>query len=179
MIHVVAAGGGGSVKAAPKSHGMSFGEILSCLNPLQYVPVVGTIYRAVTGDTIPDGVREAGSLVFSGLTSGPLGLATSIGVDLAERATGIDPDKIGQRMLAAIGIGSGHAEAGPTAASATALAQATNAAQPLSQAASSQVAFSQAELGGAGGVIDAEALNGMELRRLASNAYAKAAMLAA
>jgi hypothetical protein len=33
---------------------ISFGDVLSALNPLQYLPVVGSIYRAVTGDTIPE-----------------------------------------------------------------------------------------------------------------------------
>lgn len=39
---------------------LTFGVILSDLNPLQYLPVVGTIYRALTGDTIPKPIREAG-----------------------------------------------------------------------------------------------------------------------
>ena len=30
--------------------GFSFGDILDLINPLQHIPIVGTIYRAVTGD---------------------------------------------------------------------------------------------------------------------------------
>ena len=44
-------------------HSISFHDILSALNPLQYLPVIGTIYRAVTGDQIPELLRRAGSLV--------------------------------------------------------------------------------------------------------------------
>jgi hypothetical protein len=80
-------------KAVP-SHGFSFHDLLSALNPLQYLPVVGTIYRAATGDVIPEGVRYAGSMIASGLLGGPVGVVTSIAVTLAEKATGIDPEKI-------------------------------------------------------------------------------------
>ncbi len=64
------------------------------MNPLQYLPVVGTIYRAVTGDVIPETVRRIGSLVVSGLLGGPIGLATSVVSTIAEKLTGIDPEKI-------------------------------------------------------------------------------------
>jgi hypothetical protein len=75
-------------------------------NPLQYIPVVGMIYRAVTGDTIPELARDAGSLVVSGLTGGPVGVAINLGMLAAEKITGIDPEKIGDGVLADIGIGS-------------------------------------------------------------------------
>jgi hypothetical protein len=74
--------------------GWSFHDVLSALNPLQYLPVVGTIYRAVTGDVIPEGVRRFGSMLVSGLAGGPVGLAINIATTLAEKVTGIDPDKI-------------------------------------------------------------------------------------
>jgi hypothetical protein len=77
--------------ASPKR---SFHDVLSALNPLQYLPVVGTIYRAVTGDVIPEGLRRFGSMVVSGLAGGPVGLMVNIATTLAEKATGIDPDKI-------------------------------------------------------------------------------------
>jgi hypothetical protein len=84
--------------------GPSFGQVLSMLNPLQYVPVVGMIYRAVTGDTIPEPVRVAGGLAFSALTSGPIGVVLSAATEVAERALGIDPDRIGHSVLASIGL---------------------------------------------------------------------------
>lgn len=69
------------------------------MNPLQYVPVVGTIYRAVTGDTIPEGIRMAGSLVVGTLLSGPIGLVTGIATIIAEKATGIDPERIARNLF--------------------------------------------------------------------------------
>ncbi len=82
---------------------LSFGEILSDINPLQYLPVVGTIYRAVTGDTIPKGLREAGSIAVSGLIGGPVGIATSLATLGFEKLTGLDFEAIAQSVLASIG----------------------------------------------------------------------------
>jgi hypothetical protein len=87
---------------------MTFHELLSDLNPLQYVPVVGTIYRAITGDVAPEPLREGGSLVISALVGGPLGVATNLVMLGLEKLTGIDPEQIGQRMLASIGVGKHH-----------------------------------------------------------------------
>lgn len=93
------------VTATPASHHHGFREFLSELNPLQYIPVVGTLYRAITGDRIPELAREAGSLVVSGLTGGPIGIAINLGTVAAEKITGIDPEKIGSEILASLGIG--------------------------------------------------------------------------
>jgi hypothetical protein len=80
--------------AAVHDHGFNFHEFLSDINPLQYLPVVGSIYRAVTGDVIPEALREGGSFLVSGLLGGPIGLLTSIAETIAEKITGIDPEKI-------------------------------------------------------------------------------------
>jgi len=87
------------------AHGVTFHEVLSELNPLQYIPVVGTIYRSVTGDTIPEPVRVIGSMIVSGLIGGPIGIAMNIGALSVEKATGFDPETIGHGMLASLGIG--------------------------------------------------------------------------
>ncbi|HEY0183207.1 MAG TPA: hypothetical protein VGC09_10410 [Rhodopila sp.] len=79
---------------AAEGHGFTFHDLLSVLNPLQYLPGVGTIYRAVTGDVIPEAVRNAGSLLFSGLLGGPIGLITSVASTIAQKVTGIDLEKI-------------------------------------------------------------------------------------
>jgi len=57
---------------------LTFHEVLSALNPLQYLPVVGTIYRAVTGDVGNPQLHVAGSLVGGLLTGGPIGALTSL-----------------------------------------------------------------------------------------------------
>jgi len=89
--------------ASGESH-MTFRQVLSALNPLQYLPGIGTIYRAITGDQIPEVVRDVGSIVVGALTGGPIGAAISAGIAVAEKVSGVDFDKIGQSMLASIGI---------------------------------------------------------------------------
>jgi hypothetical protein len=84
------------------STGLSFGEVMSDLNPLQYLPVVGTIYRAITGDTIPRPLREAGSLLVSGLMGGPVGVATNLAMLGFEKLTGIDLEEVEQRVITAL-----------------------------------------------------------------------------
>ncbi|MGI4977932.1 MAG: hypothetical protein ACRYG6_13410 [Janthinobacterium lividum] len=128
----------GPAAAKPAAaHPSAFHVLLSEMNPLQYVPVVGTIYRAVTGDTIPEAARIAGGLVVSGLTGGPVGIAMNVGATLLERLTGIDPEKIGDRLLAELGIG--HAT---PAHPATALAAATPPAAAAPAPAPSAIASS-------------------------------------
>ena len=139
--------------AAPAAHAAQpgfFDHLLSELNPLQYLPVVGTIYRAVTGDTIPEPARFAGSLVVSGLTGGPVGLAINVGSTLLEHMLGIDPEKLGDQVLASLGIGSGAASS--AAAPPVALAAASpDAASPTPSPASTLTAGPDAPSGTAGG----------------------------
>ncbi len=47
-----------------------FSDVLRGLNPLHHLPVIGTIYRAITGETIPTTMRVVGA----GLVGGPLGM---------------------------------------------------------------------------------------------------------
>ena len=91
--------------SAPARHPFSFRDLLSELNPLQYIPVIGTLFRAITGEVIPEPVRDAGSLVVSTLIGGPVGAALDLGELAAEKLTGIDPEKIGDKLLADVGIG--------------------------------------------------------------------------
>jgi hypothetical protein len=102
--------------AAPTEAHTSFHSILSELNPLQYLPIIGTIYRAMTGDTIPDAARSVGSFVVSGLIGGPIGLVTNAAMQAIERITGFDPEKIGHEFLVSLGVG--HREAEPMVAAA-------------------------------------------------------------
>jgi hypothetical protein len=107
-----------STPAAAGDHGLTFQKFLSAINPLQYLPVVGTIYRAITGDVIPEGLRLAGSLVVSALLGGPIGLATSIAVTIAEKSTGVDPEKIvAAQFHAAPPAAVGRVDVPPAAAS--------------------------------------------------------------
>ena len=165
-------------------HSISFHDILHALNPLQYLPVVGTIYRAVTGDQIPDVLRRAGSLVVSTLIGGPVGAITNIATTILEKITGFDIDKTMQAVLG----GHSSAPAEPTAApattdAATALLRvppaeaADTASKPLSSAQLAAYGVSAAKDGTLtmGAATGADVLNTLELKRIqdASAAYGK------
>jgi hypothetical protein len=89
--------------ATPPSHlwaGASFGftDLLAVINPLQHLPIVGMIYRSLTGDTIGNVARVVGDGLYGGL----LGLASGL-VDVASvEATGKD---IGQHIVDTLDIG--------------------------------------------------------------------------
>ncbi len=187
MTQVSDASQAGASSAAPASsppaatrHGFGFGDFLSCLNPLQYLPVVGAIYRSVTGDTIPDTVREAGSLVVSGLTGGPIGVAMSVGTDLVERAVGFDQEKFSQQLLASIGIGHGTMAAAGTTQPST---MSTGDTETAGKAGGVSLAALQTQAVPfaipSGVTTDADTLNGMELARLANSSYGRAVALSA
>jgi len=54
--------------AAPTSHtGFTFHDFFSIINPLQHIPVISTIYRAITGDTIGVPEKIAGDALYGGL----------------------------------------------------------------------------------------------------------------
>jgi hypothetical protein len=66
--------------------GLSFDDILDTVNPLHHLPIVGFIYRAVTGDTISPASRITGGALFGG----PLGLAASVADTMLKEASGRD-----------------------------------------------------------------------------------------
>ena len=163
---------------------ISFLDILSALNPLQYLPVVGTIYRAVTGNTVPEPVRMVGSLVASGLMGGPIGVITNIGTTIAEKVTGIDPERIGRSLLASLGSGLGLTNTAvsspntqqaliPTSASFTTVMTAapTRSAWTRAQLAAYGISTKRDGSIQQGSLEGADVLNAMELSRLHS-AYA-------
>jgi hypothetical protein len=114
----------------------TFHQILSALNPLQYIPVVGTIYRAVTGDEIPEPLRRVGTLIVSFLMGGPVGAMINVGIFAAEKLTGFDIDKTGQAAL------HGDLPGDPAGApgGATAVAGGTPVPMPTAEGAPAQVA---------------------------------------
>jgi hypothetical protein len=46
--------------------GLTFGDILDVINPLQHIPVISTIYRNLTGDELSPAARIAGGALFGG-----------------------------------------------------------------------------------------------------------------
>jgi hypothetical protein len=66
--------------------GFSFGDLLDIINPLQHLPIISTIYRHLTGDTIKPMEQIAGDTLFGGLT----GLVSSVADYAFEKITGKD-----------------------------------------------------------------------------------------
>jgi len=82
---------------APKSHfwagtSFSFHDLLDTINPLQHLPIIAPIYRAITGDTIGNVARVVGD----GLFGGPIGAASGAVEVAVVETTGED---IGQHLI--------------------------------------------------------------------------------
>lgn len=59
--------------------GQSFGDLITdMVNPLQHIPVIGQLYRAVTGDEIAPASQVAGGAIFGGPIGGLISLASAI-----------------------------------------------------------------------------------------------------
>jgi len=73
-----------SAKAPARDSGFSFGDLLDVINPLQHIPVISTLYRHLTGDTIGTGAKLAGDTLYGGVT----GLICSAADSAFEEVTG-------------------------------------------------------------------------------------------
>jgi hypothetical protein len=85
-VHAASAAAAASApaQAQPSKHHFSFGDFLDIVNPLQHLPVVGTIYRALTHDTIDTPEKLVGDALYGG----PLGLLSSLADTGFQAATG-------------------------------------------------------------------------------------------
>jgi hypothetical protein len=126
--------------------GFSFGDFLDIVNPLQHLPIVGTLYRAITGDKIGDVEQVAGDGLYGGL----MGLGSSVANLIFKKVTGKD---FGDTVLAwaedAIGMGdkspAAVADTVPaTPATQTAATQTAPAQPAAAQTAAAQTDPSQA-----------------------------------
>jgi len=64
----------------------SFADVLDIINPLQHIPILNRVYRAISGDTIGTAAKIAGGTLFGG----PLGLVAALVDNAIEDATGKD-----------------------------------------------------------------------------------------
>jgi len=72
----------------PDTGGEGFGGLVKdIINPLQHIPIVGSVYRAQTGDTLNPIAR----MVVGGLTGGPVGLGVALATTLFEQIAGKEP----------------------------------------------------------------------------------------
>ncbi len=72
----------------------SFRDVLDVINPLHHIPIIGGIYRAVTGDEIKAPARILGGGIFGGIIGAVVGIINTV---LSE-VTGKDA---GEHMMAA------------------------------------------------------------------------------
>lgn len=49
--------------------GLTFGDVLDLINPLQHIPLLGGLYRKLAGDAIDPAIRIAGGALFGGLSA--------------------------------------------------------------------------------------------------------------
>ncbi|MSR15720.1 MAG: hypothetical protein EXR86_14435 [Gammaproteobacteria bacterium] len=61
--------------------GLSFRDVLDLVNPLHHIPILGNLYRKLTGDIIDPPIQVAGGALFGG----PLGAVLALGSTLIER----------------------------------------------------------------------------------------------
>jgi len=99
--------------AAPEGGDGSFlgfvKTVIDAVNPLQHIPLVGALYRHMTGDEINPAARLAGDALYGG----PIGAALAA-VDIAwQKTTGRD---MGETMIAALTKDKGKNPADPAAA---------------------------------------------------------------
>ena len=94
---------GASTSAASSSSplgGLSFGDIVDALNPLQHIPVVSGIYRAATGSSISTTSQLAGDTLYGGLVGGAaISFASSLANVALKQVSGED---IGQHIVATV-----------------------------------------------------------------------------
>jgi len=109
-----------------------FGDLIDMVNPLQHLPVIGTIYRSLTGDTLDGPARIIGGLIYGG----PVGMASAIGNAILEEHTGRD---LNDTVVAAIfGDDEGQGSAPPSDLAARPDPAAESTGEPPVQAAQAQ-----------------------------------------
>lgn len=69
-----------------QSAAYDFYDVLDVVNPLQHLPVVSTLYRAISGDELKDAPRIIGGAIFGG----PVGAVTSVANVVVKEETGRD-----------------------------------------------------------------------------------------
>ncbi|WP_375593693.1 hypothetical protein ABWI00_16790 [Algihabitans albus] len=110
----------------------SFGDLLDVLNPLHHIPVVGNLYRELTGDEIGGTARIIGG----GLYGGAFGMVGAAFNQILDDATGRDMAETalavvtGQELGGSTGDSTNVAEASPQQQTATAASTEPQDAEP-------------------------------------------------
>jgi hypothetical protein len=115
---------------------LGFGDLLEAFNPLQHLPVIGSVYRSVTGATIEPAARVVGGMLFGGM----LGAASAVVNSIVEGISGKDA---GEHVIAMISPGAGAPVPPPSVAPA--------GGDPLLPANSGELHYASFGTGGAQG----------------------------
>lgn len=75
-----------TVHQSPEEKPFGFGDVIDMVNPLHHIPVVGHIYREVTGDEI----RGVGKIIGGAVFGGGVGAASGLVNTIVEHETGKD-----------------------------------------------------------------------------------------
>ncbi|MFD2261841.1 hypothetical protein ACFSM5_03010 [Lacibacterium aquatile] len=94
-LETVASSASGDGKTFFSEEGLTFDDVLDMVNPLHHLPIIGPIYRELTGDTLSPGARLIGGTLFGG----PVGLVASAMELGVQEEFGRDP---GGMLIAAI-----------------------------------------------------------------------------
>jgi hypothetical protein len=106
--------------AAGADGDLSFWDFIDIINPLQHIPIVSNIWRAVTGDEIRPQAQVAGDILFGG----PIGLVTGA---LNAAVQGISGRDVAGHLLALLSPSEGAGGEGTDPATAAVIAAATPA----------------------------------------------------
>ncbi len=128
-VNPAAQGPATAIASAQKSgsSGFSFGDLLDIVNPLQHIPVVSTIYRAITGDKIGAPEQIAGDTLYGGM----IGFLASVADTAFQAVTG---KNVGDTVLAFL-TGSDSTQVASASPPANVASAQTNAANDTAQTA--------------------------------------------
>lgn len=129
----------------PAEEDLSFEQVIDSVNPLHHLPVVGTIYRAITGDTLSSSASVVGSMIYGG----PLGMVGGLANAVVEEVSGSNVGDLALAMLTGEKVSGTVDMAAETAAAATAAAgTVTKGAAGAAAAATTAAAQRAAEAAG-------------------------------
>jgi hypothetical protein len=70
------------------AQGFGFKDFLDVINPLQHIPGISELYRAISGDRISEGARYSGNALYGLALGGPIGFSIMTGYSIASTAIG-------------------------------------------------------------------------------------------
>ncbi|MBI1244655.1 MAG: hypothetical protein GC202_06585 [Alphaproteobacteria bacterium] len=85
---------------------LTFGDMLDAINPLQQLPLIGSLYRSITGATISPAARIVGGVLFGGLAGGVSAVANAV-------VEGISGKDISENLIAMVAPGKDAPSAPP------------------------------------------------------------------